>query len=96
MTEPPESPEITLDKNLKRTSVMADAMKQMMFVSGETAEPSPETTMLVEFIVQQQVMEMVCHMIYLASSATLLTTSSSKSALLLRRDAEAAALQLTT
>jgi hypothetical protein len=30
-----------------------------MFVSGETGEPSPETTMLVEAIVQQQVMEMV-------------------------------------
>jgi hypothetical protein len=32
---------------------------QMMFVSGETVEPSPETTTLVEQIVQQQVMEMV-------------------------------------
>lgn len=33
---------------------------QMMFVSGETAEPSPETTTLIEEIVRQQVIEMVC------------------------------------
>lgn len=37
----------------------ADEIQQMMFVSGETVEPSPETTMLVEQLVQQQVMEMV-------------------------------------
>ena len=32
---------------------------QMMFVSGETADVAPETTSMIEFIVQQQVMEMV-------------------------------------
>jgi hypothetical protein len=32
---------------------------QMMFVSGETAEPSAETTLLIEDIVRQQVIEMV-------------------------------------
>lgn len=37
----------------------ADDIQQMMFVSGETVEPTPETTMLVEQLVQQQVMEMV-------------------------------------
>lgn len=31
-----------------------------MFVSGETADVAPETTSMIEFIVQQQVMEMVC------------------------------------
>lgn len=31
----------------------------MMFVSGETAEPSTETTALIEEIVRQQVVEMV-------------------------------------
>jgi transcription initiation protein SPT3 len=30
-----------------------------MFVSGETGDPSPETTSMIENIVQQQVMEMV-------------------------------------
>ena len=34
-------------------------LKQMMYVSGETAEPSPETTGMVEEIVRQQVIEMV-------------------------------------
>lgn len=33
---------------------------QMMFVSGETAEPSPETTWMIEEIVREQVLEMVC------------------------------------
>ena len=31
----------------------------MMFVSGETGDVSPETTSMIEGIVQQQVMEMV-------------------------------------
>lgn len=34
-------------------------MIQMMFVSGETAEPSVETTSLIEEIVRQQVIEIV-------------------------------------
>ena len=32
----------------------------MMFVSGESAEASVETTTLIEEIVRQQVIEMVC------------------------------------
>ena len=32
---------------------------KMMFVSGETAEPSPETTTLIEEITRQQVIEIV-------------------------------------
>jgi transcription initiation protein SPT3 len=31
----------------------------MMFVSGETAEPSHETTSMIEELVRQQVIEMV-------------------------------------
>jgi hypothetical protein len=34
-------------------------IEQMMYVSGETAEPSTETTGMVEEIVRQQVIEMV-------------------------------------
>jgi hypothetical protein len=34
-------------------------VKQMMFVSGETQEPTPETTTLVEQIVKEQVKELV-------------------------------------
>jgi transcription initiation protein SPT3 len=37
----------------------AKAFSKMMYVSGETAEPSPETTGMVEEIVRQQVIEMV-------------------------------------
>ncbi|KAK4992892.1 Transcription initiation protein spt3 [Elasticomyces elasticus] len=34
-------------------------IQQMMFVSGETAEPAPETTSMIEGIVQEQVIEML-------------------------------------
>ncbi|KAI1268963.1 TFIID-18kDa-domain-containing protein [Xylariaceae sp. FL1019] len=34
-------------------------IQQMMYVSGETAEPSPETTAMIEEIVRQQVIEML-------------------------------------
>lgn len=37
-----------------------DMIPQMMFVSGETAEPSSETTTIIEEIVHTQVVEMVC------------------------------------
>ena len=43
---------------------------QMMFVSGETAEPSPETTWMIEEIVREQVVEMV----KLPSSTSILAT----------------------
>lgn len=45
-----------------RRMLMKD-LNQMMFVSGETAEPSPETTGMIEEIVRQQVVEMVSHMV---------------------------------
>lgn len=37
----------------------AKTIAQMMFVSGETAEPSQETTTIIEEIVHTQVVEMV-------------------------------------
>jgi hypothetical protein len=43
-----------------RFDVLTEHVFQMMFVSGETADVAPETTSMIEFIVQQQVMEMVC------------------------------------
>ena len=39
--------------------MLTEHVFQMMFVSGETADVAPETTSMIEFIVQQQVMEMV-------------------------------------
>jgi hypothetical protein len=47
------------------SSITDMIISQMMFVSGETVEPSPETTTLVEQIVQQQVMEMVGYQLFL-------------------------------
>lgn len=38
---------------------LTEAIIQMMFVSGETAEPSPEATTMIEEIVHTQVVEMV-------------------------------------
>ncbi|CRG89217.1 Protein SPT3 [Talaromyces islandicus] len=42
-------------------------IQQMMFVSGETAEPSQETTTLIEEIVRQQVIEMLSRSTALAT-----------------------------
>lgn len=39
--------------------MLTDQIRQMMFVSGETAEPSIETTTLIEEITRQQVIEIV-------------------------------------
>lgn len=38
---------------------LTDSIRQMMFVSGETAEPPVETTSMIEDIVRQQVLELV-------------------------------------
>lgn len=39
--------------------VVTDTMKQMMYVSGETGEPSVDTTGIIEDIVRAQVIELV-------------------------------------
>jgi hypothetical protein len=36
-----------------------NVLRQMMYVSGETAEPPVETTSIIEDIVRQQVIELV-------------------------------------
>lgn len=41
-------------------ATLTDLLHQMMFVSGETAEPAVDTTTLIEEIVRQQVVEIVC------------------------------------
>ena len=38
---------------------LTECFQQMMYVSGETAEASPETTYLIEEVVREQVVEMV-------------------------------------
>ena len=39
--------------------VLIPEIEQMMFVAGETGEPSSETTLLIEQIVHEQVIEIV-------------------------------------
>jgi transcription initiation protein SPT3 len=39
--------------------MLISTMRQMMYVSGETAEPPVETTSIIEDIVRQQVIELV-------------------------------------
>lgn len=51
-------PEEEIAEGYKRI-VLMPALQQMMFVAGETGEPSSETTTLIEQIVHEQVIEMV-------------------------------------
>ena len=51
-------PEEEIAAGYKRI-VLIPELQQMMFVAGETGEPSSETTTLVEEIVHDQVIEMV-------------------------------------
>ena len=54
---PPEEPSDTMEMF---RATLTDLLHQMMFVSGETAEPAVDTTTLIEEIVRQQVVEIVC------------------------------------
>jgi len=74
----------------------ADDVQQMMFVSGETVEPSPETSMLVEQLVQQQVMEMVRSSIAPSFLTKLMAAPSYETAQRYQRDVAAVASQPTT
>lgn len=60
----PQSPEIDpshIETERMFRDNLTDMIHKMMFVSGETAEPSVETTTLIEEIVRQQVIEIVVH-----------------------------------
>lgn len=70
------------DKSVKyRTEI-----QQMMFVSGETAEPSAETTTLIEQIVQQQVQEMLRECTNLATRRGSRSISTDDLMMLIRHD----------
>ncbi|KAM3556941.1 hypothetical protein MY1884_004784 [Beauveria asiatica] len=47
--------------------ILIDTIRQMMYVSGETGEPSVETTSIIEDIVRQQVIELLRNCTELAS-----------------------------
>lgn len=53
----PEDVDVESEEQFKER--LTNTWRQMMFVSGETAEPSVETTTLIEEIVRQQVVEIV-------------------------------------
>ena len=54
--------EVTLGEY--RYHLANDVFKKMMFVSGETGDPSTETTGMIEEIVRQQVVEIVSKSAY--------------------------------
>jgi transcription initiation protein SPT3 len=59
---------------------------QMMFVSGETGEPSPETTTLIESIVQDQVQHMLRECTILATRRGSKSISTDDLFMLIRHD----------
>jgi transcription initiation protein SPT3 len=60
MTENQEDTEtVDYETELMFKWTLTDLIRQMMFVSGETAEPSIESTTLIEDITRQQVIEIV-------------------------------------
>lgn len=70
------------DKSAKyRTEI-----QQMMFVSGETAEVAPETTTLIESVVQQQVIEMLTRATALAARRGVRSINTDDLIFLIRHD----------
>ncbi|KLJ09345.1 transcription initiation protein SPT3 [Blastomyces silverae] len=67
-------------------SIPTDIFGQMMFVSGETAEPSAETTTLIEEIVRQQVIEMLSRSTALAARRGVRSISTDDLIFLIRHD----------
>lgn len=73
------------DERDKRAKYRSE-IQQMMFVSGETGDTSPETTSLIESIVQQQVMEMLKRGTELAARRGVKTISTDDLIFLIRND----------
>ncbi|KAH8426336.1 transcriptional regulator SPT3 [Aspergillus melleus] len=65
---------------------LANRLGQMMFVSGETAEPSVETTTLIEEIVRQQVVEILVRSTALATRRGVRSISTDDLIFLIRHD----------
>ncbi|KAF2753618.1 transcription factor spt3 [Pseudovirgaria hyperparasitica] len=69
-----------------KTAKYRQEIQQMMFVSGETAEPAPEVTFLIEQIVQQQVQEMLRECTALATRRGSRSISTDDLMMLIRHD----------
>ncbi|THD00513.1 hypothetical protein EYZ11_000077 [Aspergillus tanneri] len=65
---------------------LTNLLRQMMFVSGETAEPSVETTTLIEEIVRQQVVEILVRSTALATRRGVRSISTDDLIFLIRHD----------
>ncbi|KAJ5819533.1 TFIID-18kDa-domain-containing protein [Penicillium riverlandense] len=66
--------------------MLADLIQKMMFVSGETAEPSAETTTLIEEITRQQVIEILSRSTQLATRRGVRSISTDDLIFLIRHD----------
>ncbi|KAJ5961230.1 Histone-fold [Penicillium vulpinum] len=73
------------EANIVGGSITDDNIK-MMFVSGETAEPSPETTTLIEEITRQQVIEILSRSTALATRRGVRSISTDDLIFLIRHD----------
>ncbi|RAK97486.1 transcriptional regulator SPT3 [Aspergillus ibericus CBS 121593] len=69
-----------------RTPKYRQEIQQMMFVSGETAEPSVDTTTLIEEIVRQQVVEILARSTALATRRGVRSISTDDLIFLIRHD----------
>lgn len=78
--------EITQVSMRKYTSLGLSNGLQMMFVSGETGDPSPETTTMIEDIVREQVMQMLVRATELAARRGVRTISTDDLIFLIRND----------
>ncbi|KAJ5711261.1 TFIID-18kDa-domain-containing protein [Penicillium malachiteum] len=72
------------DKDLKASII--NMIRQMMFVSGETAEPSIDTTTLIEDITRQQVLEILTRSTQLATRRGSRSISTDDLIFLIRHD----------
>ena len=82
----PASPETLLPFELDFDVGLNLTIPQMMFVSGETGEPSPETTTLIESIVQDQVQHMLRECTALATRRGSKSISTDDLFMLIRHD----------
>ncbi|CAI7678972.1 unnamed protein product [Penicillium pancosmium] len=82
---PVKEEETEEDKKYSQMS-LADLLPQMMFVSGETAEPSIDTTTLIEEITRQQVIEILTRSTSLATRRGSRSISTDDLIFLIRHD----------
>ncbi|KAL2869362.1 transcriptional regulator SPT3 [Aspergillus lucknowensis] len=84
--ETPDSPDDDIETAETFSARFAHFIRQMMFVSGETAEPSVETTTLIEDIVRQQVVEILARSTALATRRGVRSISTDDLIFLIRHD----------